>query len=151
MLARLALAALPLLSVALAADCTRNATVQSGDTCDSISNKYGASTFQLALVNEADIDENCENLQPGETICLGVAGQDCTKVYTVKSGDTCEWLMATYGMSNTTLWSNNPQIDPECTNIYIGEVLCVDTKSYNYPSYNQSLYEAMAYTYLPYC
>ena len=44
---------------------------------------YGTSTFQLAIVNEASIDENCDNLTPGETVCLGIEGQDCTKVYTV--------------------------------------------------------------------
>ena len=49
--------------------------------------------------------------------------------------------MAMYGMSNATMYANNPQIDPECGNIYIGEVLCVDTDTFNYPSYNESLYD----------
>ena len=84
MLAALALLALPFLHSALAIDnCTRNATVVAGDTCDSISRQYGVSTFQLALVNEANIDENCDNLNPGDIICLGLEGTDCTKVYTV--------------------------------------------------------------------
>lgn len=46
-----------------------------------------------------------------------------------------------YGISNETLWSNNPQIDATCSNIYIGEVLCVDTESYTYPSVDTGLYE----------
>lgn len=46
-----------------------------------------------------------------------------------------------YGISNETLWSNNPQIDATCSNIYIGEVLCVDTASYTYPSVDTGLYE----------
>lgn len=45
--------------------------------------KYGVSTYQLALVNEATISENCDNLQPDQEICLGIEGHDCTKVYTV--------------------------------------------------------------------
>ena len=49
--------------------------------------------------------------------------------------------MQTYGMDNSTLWSNNPQIDPECSNIYIGEVLCVDTTQFAYPDFNSSLYD----------
>jgi hypothetical protein len=46
-----------------------------------------------------------------------------------------------YGMSNDTLYNNNPQIDSDCTNIYIGEVLCVDTTAYDYPEFNSTLYQ----------
>lgn len=49
--------------------------------------KYGASTFQLALVNEAVIAENCDNLEPDQTVCLGITGTDCTKVYTVQNNE----------------------------------------------------------------
>lgn len=44
-------------------------------------------------------------------------------------------------MANTTLYSNNPQINSDCSNIYIGEVLCVDTNTFAYPEYNQTLYD----------
>lgn len=54
---------------------------------DIIAHKFGASTFQLALVNEASIAENCDNLMPNSTICLGQQGTDCTKVYTVKPNE----------------------------------------------------------------
>lgn len=56
-----------------------------------------------------------------------------------------------YGTSLDTLRSNNPQIDEECSNIYINEVLCIDTEQFEYPSYNRTQYETLAYTYLPYC
>jgi hypothetical protein len=85
--------------------CTRNATVKAGDTCDaiceqtarcdwntpdlSIAHRYGVSTFQLALVNENAISENCDNLTPDQTLCLGVTGHDCTKVYTIQEN---EWV-----------------------------------------------------------
>lgn len=153
MFAKIILAALPFVSVALAAvdGCTRSATVEAGDTCDSISHKYGASTFQLALVNEAVIAENCDNLEPDQTVCLGIKGTDCTKVYTVQPNDTCAWIEEMYGTSLDTLRSNNPQIDEECSNIYINEVLCIDTEQFEYPSYNRTQYETLAYTYLPYC
>ena len=49
--------------------------------------------------------------------------------------------MEMYGMDNATLYHNNPQIDPDCSNIYIGEVLCVDTSAFDYPSFNQTAYE----------
>lgn len=47
-------------------------------------------------------------------------------------------------MDNSTLYSNNPQINGDCSNIYIGEVLCVDTVAYSYPAYNSSLYDVSA-------
>jgi len=138
--------ALPFVSAAWAAvdGCTRTATIQAGDTCDSISHKYGVSTYQLALVNEATISDNCDNLEPNQEICLGVEGHDCTKVYTVVANDTCDWIQQTYGITNPTLVANNPQIDAKCENIYVGEVLCVDTDDYVYP-------ETLAWSYLPWC
>ncbi|RSH84377.1 uncharacterized protein EHS24_005897 [Apiotrichum porosum] len=153
MFAQLALLALPLLAAVKAdvTDCSRSATVVDGDTCDAISATYGVSTFQLALVNDATIDENCENLQIDQVVCLGVEGQDCTKVYTVVEDDTCEGIISMYGMSNDTLYNNNPQIDSDCTNIYIGEVLCVDTTAYDYPEFNSTLYQSVSDTYLPWC
>lgn len=46
-----------------------------------------------------------------------------------------------YGIDAGVLYNNNPQINDECSNIYIGEVLCVDTDSFSYPSYNQTAYD----------
>ena len=40
-------------------------------------------------------------------------------------GDTCDAISAAHQINTTLLYENNRQIDPECTNIYIGEVLCV--------------------------
>ncbi|BEI82776.1 hypothetical protein CcaverHIS002_0306440 [Cutaneotrichosporon cavernicola] len=132
-------------------DCTRTATVVAGDTCDKISTRYGVSTFQLALVNTPEINENCDNLMPDQVVCLGVADEDCTKVYTVVEGDTCDWIQEMYGMDANTLWSNNPQINAECTNIYTGEVLCVDTDCFDYPEFNQTAFDVVAETYVPFC
>jgi hypothetical protein len=38
-------------------------------------------------VNDAVIAENCDNLAPGQTVCLGIDGVDCTKVYTVVANE----------------------------------------------------------------
>lgn len=103
--------------------------------------RYGVSTFQLALVNTPAINDNCDNLMPNQTVCLGIEGQDCTKVYTVVEGDTCNWITEMYGMDLDTLYANNPQINDECTNAYIGEVLCVDTEVFDYPDFNQTAFD----------
>ena len=43
----------------------------------------------------------------------------------MKKGDTCDAIAASYNLNTTILYENNPQIDSQCHNIYIGEVLCV--------------------------
>lgn len=54
---------------------------------------------------------------------------------------TCDWIQQMYGITNPTLVANNPQIDDKCENIYVGEVLCVDTDDYVYPEVNQTIYQ----------
>lgn len=46
----------------------------------------------------------------------------------IVADDTCEGIAKAHNVNTTLLHENNPQIDPECSNIYIGEVLCVATK-----------------------
>lgn len=92
-------------------------------------------------MNPLSIDEACEQLQIGSELCLGFEGSDCSKIHTVVEGDTCGHLIDVYGMDDATLRQNNPQINHECTNIYIGEVLCVDTKAYEYPEFDQEKFE----------
>ncbi|KAI6023406.1 hypothetical protein EDC04DRAFT_2869562 [Pisolithus marmoratus] len=110
--------------IAAAQTCSRTYTVQEGDTCDSISAAQQASTYQVAVVNYGNIDPDCDNLMPGETICLGFAGEDCQTTYVVQLGDTCDDISAAYGVNTTILYMNNPQINEDCSNIYVGEVLC---------------------------
>ncbi|KAF8548619.1 hypothetical protein OG21DRAFT_1516110 [Imleria badia] len=118
-----ALALLFLLQFAAAQSCNRTYTVQEGDICDSISGANYVSTYQLWAVNSAIIDCQCDNLQPGSVLCLGLAGEDCTNTYTVKAGDTCDSVSSTYGINTTILYANNPQLDQNtCDNLYVGEV-----------------------------
>jgi LysM repeat protein len=43
----------------------------------------------------------------------------------VAKGDTCDAIAAAHNVNTTLVHENNPQINPDCSNIYIGEVLCV--------------------------
>ncbi|KAF8137346.1 hypothetical protein EV363DRAFT_1317724 [Boletus edulis] len=115
---------------ALPANCDRNATVVAGDICDGISAKYNVSTYQLATVNSGVIDANCDNLQVGEVICLGLTGQDCMTTYVVQSGDTCTSIADAYSIPQSTLLTNNPNVNSNCTNLYPNEVLCVSSQIY---------------------
>lgn len=117
---------LPLLvSSVLAGDCVRRYTVKEGDTCNSISAANKVSTYQLATINKGYIDSQCSNLEPGANICLGYENEDCSTTYVVQAKDTCEQINADHSIDFTTLLANNPQINDNCDNIYVGEVLCV--------------------------
>ena len=104
-----------------AADCSRTYTIAAGDICDSISAANNVSTYQLAAINPS-IDSSCSNLMPGNTLCLGTVGEDCQTTYVVRADDTCDDIASAHSINSTMLSLNNPQIDSECSNIYIGEV-----------------------------
>lgn len=79
-------------------------------------------SYQLAVVNNGKIDKTCSNLQIGDSLCLGAAGSDCKNTHVVKAGDSCEAVASTYGVNATMFNINNPQLTPDCGNLYIGEV-----------------------------
>ncbi|KAF8214313.1 hypothetical protein K438DRAFT_1503863, partial [Mycena galopus ATCC 62051] len=49
----------------------------------------------------------------------------CTQTYTVVSGDTCSHIEAITGVSDATLHALNPAINSGCTNLSIGQTLCL--------------------------
>ncbi|KAL4258904.1 LysM domain-containing protein [Pleurotus pulmonarius] len=106
--------------------CVRSYTVQSGDTCDGISANEGVSTFQLAASNPG-INSDCSNIFPSQEICLRRACLSCSTVHVVESGDTCTSIASNAGISIPTLIASNPNLDSGCTNVYPGEVLCVES------------------------
>lgn len=111
--------------VSSAAKCTRSYTVKEGDYCDKISAANNVSTYQLGANNPGVINEACDNLVIGGTLCLGTKGEDCSTTYVVSAGDTCSQIWENTRVNATIFSFNNPQVDDECSNIYIGEVLCV--------------------------
>ncbi|KAI0317179.1 hypothetical protein OF83DRAFT_173397 [Amylostereum chailletii] len=133
-----------LVGLSNAQQCDRTYTVISGDTCDEISAKERVSTcvhpllsfkppltwpwsyfsYQLTTANPGVINAGCSNLFVGEVLCLGLAGQDCTTVAVVQDGDTCVSIANEAGIALNTLLANNPNVNAQCTNIGVGEVLC---------------------------
>lgn len=71
------------------------------------------------------INAACDNLQPDQQLCLGKTGEDCRTTYAVRADDTCEQIISAHAINSTILEANNPQINADCTNIYIGEVRCM--------------------------
>ncbi|KAI0249274.1 hypothetical protein BJV78DRAFT_1129951 [Lactifluus subvellereus] len=109
--------------IALATSCTRTYAVQEGDFCDKISAAHNVSTYQLAVVNPS-INSDCTNLLPGQILCLGLSEGDCTTTYVVKPDDDCDIVSFAHQINSTVFRSNNPQLNANCSNMYIGEVLC---------------------------
>ncbi|KAF7343574.1 hypothetical protein MSAN_01977900 [Mycena sanguinolenta] len=102
-------------------------TVVSGDTCSAIEAKTGVSDSQLHALNPS-INSGCTNLGIGQVLCLsssGSSGGGCTSTYTVVSGDTCATIEAKTGVSDSQLHAANPSINSSCTNLQIGQVLCL--------------------------
>ncbi|VDC08034.1 unnamed protein product [Peniophora sp. CBMAI 1063] len=107
-------------------NCARNYTVHLGDTCNSIADAQGVSTYQLQTVNNGTITPNCGNLALGMPLCLAVEGEDCQPVHTVVDGDTCTGVADAAGTTVGTLVANNPNLGSDCTALYPGLVVCVD-------------------------
>ncbi|KAF7343605.1 hypothetical protein MSAN_01981400 [Mycena sanguinolenta] len=105
--------------------CSKSYTVVSGDTCAAIEAKTGVSDSQLHSLNPS-INSGCTNLGIGQVLCLssGTSG-GCTSTYTVVSGDTCAAIEAKTGVSDSQLHAANPSINSGCTNLQIGQVLCL--------------------------
>ncbi|KAF8129696.1 hypothetical protein K438DRAFT_1444615, partial [Mycena galopus ATCC 62051] len=109
--------------------CTQTYTVQSGDTCPAIAASVGLTISQLLALNPS-LNPACTNLAIGQVLCVtgGTGGGDggtCTQTYTVKSGDTCSAIAASQGLTVSQLLALNPSINSGCTNLSIGQVLCV--------------------------
>ncbi|KAJ6458185.1 hypothetical protein C8R45DRAFT_1183617 [Mycena sanguinolenta] len=102
--------------------CRTTYNVVSGDTCPVIESKTRVTDSQLHALNPS-IDSGCTNLQTGQVLCL--SGSGCGTTYTVLGGDTCPAIESKTGASGSQLHALNPSINNDCTNLQIGEVLCI--------------------------
>ncbi|KIK69073.1 carbohydrate-binding module family 50 protein, partial [Collybiopsis luxurians FD-317 M1] len=49
----------------------------------------------------------------------------CASNYTVQQGDICQTIAAQFNVTIADLEAANPSIDSGCTNLAIGQVLCI--------------------------
>ncbi|KAJ7642036.1 hypothetical protein FB45DRAFT_826290 [Roridomyces roridus] len=104
--------------------CTKSYTVVSGDTCVSVESKNGISDATLHSLNPS-INSACSNLQVGQNLCVSGGSGSCAQSYTVASGDTCVAIESRFGISDATLHSLNPSVNSACSNLQVGQQLCV--------------------------
>ncbi|QRV91840.1 LysM domain protein [Ceratobasidium sp. AG-Ba] len=114
--------------------CTRFATVQSGDTCDSIGARAGISRYWLGVLNPT-INSACSNIQGGQALCVDSPQHNCGSVYQItgKEGG-CQAIADSLKLTVANMVSLNPNINSGCTNIYVNEVICTAPRSITAPS-----------------
>jgi LysM repeat protein len=105
-------------------NCTSYHIVASGDTCNSIETaaKISASDF-LQWNPEVNIP-SCTNIQLGAAYCVGGGGNQCSKTYTVVSGDFCSKIETSAGITEAQLKAFNRWLDSSCS-LQVGQILCV--------------------------
>ncbi|KAJ5719736.1 hypothetical protein N7493_007314 [Penicillium malachiteum] len=90
-------------TVTAVATCTGTTyTVESGDTCESISSAHSIAIDRF--ITENHLDSNCTTLKTGDDVCLG---ESCT-LYEVKANDTCRSILADKPFYLNQLLSWNP-------------------------------------------
>jgi LysM repeat protein len=113
--------------------CTESYTVQAEDECQKIADANQISLQQLMHLNPT-INQACTNLQPGQQLCLQQASSSsdpaCTGgSYVVAANDTCSSIAAASSISAADLISANPSINEACTNLQIGQTICIPASS----------------------
>ncbi|KAJ6504937.1 RlpA-like double-psi beta-barrel-protein domain-containing protein-containing protein [Mycena vulgaris] len=140
----LAVSASPAAPLEARQGCAQTYTVASGDTCSAIESRTGLSDAQLHSLNPS-INGGCTNLQIGQVLCLsggssggGGSGGGCAQTYIVVSGDSCAAIESRTGVSDAQLHALNPSINSGCTNLQIGQVLCLGDGGVSPPPGGQS-------------
>lgn len=114
-------------------DCAKKVTVVAGDLCSTIASKNGISTDTLLKLNPP-VNASCSNLGIGQELCVAAGaggaavqsgGGACKKEVTVVAGDQCKTIAAANGIDTGKLQSLNSAVNAGCTNLSIGQKLCV--------------------------
>ncbi|KAK7014296.1 hypothetical protein R3P38DRAFT_3003090 [Favolaschia claudopus] len=112
------------LAVGSLGNCTSYHTVASGDTCTAID-----ASAHIALADflrwNPEVNAACTNIELGSAYCVSGGGAACAKVYTVVSGDSCAGIVKSQGVAQARLNALNPQINADCSNLGVGENLCI--------------------------
>lgn len=99
-------------------------------------------------VDARSVGSNCQYLQIGYAYCVAVSGtgssattttttssapaptrsgtaSNCSKYYTVQSGDSCQAIDDKFGITFATLYKWNTNIGSNCESLWVGYSLCV--------------------------
>ncbi|KAK9646497.1 hypothetical protein HCH54_005237 [Aspergillus fumigatus] len=101
-------------------------TVQSGENIQAIAKAQGVPTGPLRTLNGIFLDGT--NLLQGQNLCLP---RQCP-VYLVQPGDTCNTIAEAYSLSIADLISYNPSLNRACSNLIVGDNICVGLSGQTY-------------------
>ncbi|CAI5497984.1 unnamed protein product [Closterium sp. Naga37s-1] len=99
-------------------------------TCDQVRSTYSLSMSAFRLLNPK---LKCPGIyKAGTSITVRPAGSSasltsisgCTVPLTISQGDTCEWVLSMFGLTEADLAALNPDLN--CTQLVPGQQLCMD-------------------------
>ncbi|KAI5116230.1 hypothetical protein M0805_001222 [Coniferiporia weirii] len=104
-------------------NCTTYHTVVSGDNCPALETTYAIAAADLFRWNP-EVNVGCTNIDAGEAYCVGGGGDQCAKLYTVQSGDSCFAITQSQNITQAELDTLNPFLGSDCS-LVPGENLCL--------------------------
>ena len=90
-------------------------------TC-STTNSYCTINSYVCCVAPADVGNGKTTCRPSNNCASG-----CSTHYTVIKGDTCNSIGNKYGVSGAAIISVNTAVNSGCTNLQIGQSVCIPT------------------------
>ncbi|KAI1754021.1 hypothetical protein F4782DRAFT_528948 [Xylaria castorea] len=124
-------------------NCTATYTVQSGDTCNVIRDRFGdVYTLTDFYSWNPEVDSFCSNLFPGEVVCIRAGNpsgappscpvpvkpgviSNCDSCYLVADGDSCSGIETSKNITLAEFLAWNPDLNSGCSNLEIGYHYCV--------------------------
>jgi hypothetical protein len=110
------------------------------DTCESLSIKYSIDIINLLELND---DLNCDKIRETKRVCVKnltvkrPSIDSCTKIYKVRSGDTCEQIASRNGITLERILLLNPNIDCFYIGKYDNQTICLNSTCLKYYKLNE--------------
>lgn len=130
-------------------NCNKFYFVKSGDGCEAIATANGVSLTNFYAWNPA-VGSTCRSLQADVYVCIGIVGAststpaptptngittpspiqtgmvtNCNGFYLVKSGDGCEAIATSNGITLTQFYAWNPAVGSTCRSLQADVYVCV--------------------------
>lgn len=114
--------------------CSAYDSVRKGDICLEVASRNNITVTEFQHLNP-NIDSGCTNLVIGSLYCVKSRSKSsesgnlpCGKTQVATEGDTCNKLVSENNIALSTFYVLNPSVDPQCTNLQVGQAYCVKEK-----------------------
>lgn len=121
-------------ATATPSSCNRTYSIQSDDTCASVSKSQGIGTTWL--LSDNSLPAYCSGFPTSGSLCLNHS----RPTYTVQANETCKSIEAAHNLTLAQVLAWNPQLDLACSNLNmsLGLELCVGSPGTSYTAPNSS-------------